>query len=158
MGGQWEAVARRSMREPPPRSCYTRYRPTTFLLPFVRAHAFARVSVSCSGFELVDDPGHVDDFHGKFPFPRRPGCISTPEKPFNFPAARSLARSLADFRPDRSHLLRLTACPEPPCTLSLLFLPRGTTRKLHPKPGRLDQFLLSNLCHILPVVSLHLSP
>lgn len=49
---------------------YTRH---TGLPPSYHYHyvhtPFARVSVPCSGFELVDDPGHVDDFHGKFPYP-----------------------------------------------------------------------------------------
>lgn len=126
--GQWEAVVRRSMREPPPR--YTRHTglPPShrWLLVYVhmRSRAPARpyvcARVSCSGFELVDDPGHVDDFHGKF-YPyhaadrHRAGLhISAPKKSPEL-SARSfgLGRPAISI-PDRSHLPRLTAHPPPP--------------------------------------------
>lgn len=127
MGGQWEAVARRSMQEPPPR--YTRHRPTTFLVLLVRAHAFARVSVSCSGFELVDDPGHVDDFHGKFPFPASSAVFRLPKKPYDFPPS---LRRPGYFRSDRLHSLRLTRSL--PQLSFILCLPDRTEKFLSRNP------------------------
>lgn len=76
MGGQWEAVVCRSLRELPPR--YTRHRPPTLCtLLHTRAYTYIRIvcmpyACSCSvrRVELVDDPGDVNDFHGKFSPPK----------------------------------------------------------------------------------------
>lgn len=78
MGGQWEAVARRSLRELPPRyirdtglpRCVLWYTHTR-----IRIHVRAPLcpcTCSCSvrRVELVDDPGDVNDFHGKFSPPK----------------------------------------------------------------------------------------
>lgn len=91
MGGQWEAVARRSLRELPrdirdtglPR-CVLWY---THVSPRARVCICAPVCTcvrSCSvrRVELVDDPGDVNDFHGKFSPPKmaKLAVLATPAR------------------------------------------------------------------------------
>jgi len=106
MGGQWEAVARRSLRELPPR--YTRHRPPT-LCTLLHAHTCAHVYIhvrcvpvhvcACTVYvcsrsvrrvELVDDPGDVNDFHGKFSPPK----MAKPTPPAGVSRERALINGL----------------------------------------------------------------
>jgi len=116
MGGQWEAVARRSLRELPPR--YTRHRPPTLCIlvhtdthTYIQICTFVCVSCSCSvrRVELVDDPGDVNDFRGKFSPQKWQNSPFAP--PAGYPGPELTVALINDlpmyiFRPPPAHPLR----------------------------------------------------